>query len=149
VYDPFLSPERAQELGVRQVSLEEAFAEGYAVSNHLLDVPETVHLIRGRHLASMPEGGTFINSGRGRTLQHDEMGSVLAERTDLFVLLDVTDPEPLPEDSPLRAMPNVLISSHIAGSIGQEVGRMADLMIEELDRYLRGEPLVHEVTRIP
>jgi len=145
VYDPFLSAARAVELGVRQVSLEEAFQQAFIVSNHLLDVPATTHLIRGEHLSAMRPGATFINTGRGGTVRHDEMTDVLTARTDLFALLDVTDPEPLPSSNPLRQLPNVLVSSHIAGSIGQEVGRMADLMIEELNRYLNGDSLLHEV----
>ena len=67
-------------------------------------------------------------------------------RPDLTALLDVTYPEPPEEDSPLFSVPNIQLSSHIAGSIGNEVTRMADFMLRELDAYLAGEPCTYRVT---
>lgn len=147
VYDPFMSFEKATELGVEKVLLDEAFQRGFVVSNHLANKPETWGLITGELLASMREGATFINTGRGRTVDHEALASVLAERKDMVALLDVTWPEPLPPDSPLYALANVHLSAHIAGSLGDEVVRMADYMIEEFQRYLKGEPLRYEVTK--
>lgn len=142
VFDPFMTPIA----GVEQVSLEEAFSRGLVVSNHLADKPETASLIGLDLLRRMRPGATFINTGRGRTVDHGALYAVLSERPDLTALLDVTDPEPLPSGSPLLSLPNVRVSPHIAGSLGNEVLRMADYMIEELDRYLAGEPLRYEVT---
>ena len=65
----------------------------------------------------------------------------------MYAILDVTDPEPLPEDSPLPAMPNVWISPHLAGSQGTELARMTDYVIEEIGRWSAGEPALNEVTR--
>lgn len=146
VFDPFLTPERAESLGVRKVSLEEAFAEGYVVSNHLLDVPDTYGLIKEEHLRSMRRDATFINTGRGRTVDMDGLVNTLTERPDLTALLDVTEPlEPLPGDHPLWSLPNAFLTTHIAGSTGDEVLRMADWSIEEFDRYRSGEPLLYRV----
>lgn len=147
VFDPFLSEERAKELGVKQTSLAEAFRRGLVVSNHLADKPETRGLITEGLLGSMREGATFINTGRGKTVDHEGLARVLARRPDLTALLDVTDPEPLPPESPLYDMPNVHLSGHIAGSLGDEVVRMADCVIEEFRRYRNGAPLRYEVTR--
>ncbi len=147
VFDPFMPNEKATELGVEKVELDEAFKRGLVVSNHLANKPETWGLITGDLLSSMREGATFINTGRGRTVDHDGLSSVMAERRDLAALLDVTWPEPLPPDSPLYALPNVHLSAHIAGSLGDEVVRMADYVIEEFRRYLKGEPLRYEVTK--
>lgn len=142
VFDPFLSEEAAMALGVRRVDLDAAFREGLVVSNHLLDVPETRGLIAEGLLASMREGATFVNTGRGRTVEMDGLVRTLAARPDLTALLDVTDPlEPLPEDHPLWRLPNAFLTTHIAGSTGDEVLRMADWAIEEFDRFRRGEPL--------
>jgi len=147
VYDPFLSAERAKDLDVEQVGLAEAFERGLVVSNHLADKPETRGLITEDLLASMRDGATFINTGRGKTVDHEALARILALRGDLTALLDVTDPEPLPPNSPLFDLPNVCLSGHIAGSLGDEVVRMADCVIEELSRYLRGIPLRYEVTK--
>ena len=69
-------------------------------------------------------------------------------RPDLTALLDVTDPaEPPPADSPLFKLPNIHLTTHLAGSVNDEVVRMADYAIEEFQRWQAGEPLLYRVTR--
>lgn len=149
VFDPFLSDDDARALVVTRVSLEEAFGQGFIVSNHLVDCMATRDLIRGALLDRIPVGGTFINTGRGRTVFNDGFLEVFRRRMDLTAVLDVTHPEPLPEDSPIWDLPNVHISTHIAGTLGNEDSLMADLCLEELDRYLEGRPLLHVVPVMP
>ncbi|MDX1933303.1 MAG: hydroxyacid dehydrogenase [Capsulimonadales bacterium] len=146
VYDPFLDPAVAVEHDVEPVTIEAAFERSVVVSNHLADKPEIAGRIRADLLRRLPNGGVFINSGRGRTVSESDLAEVMAERPDLTALLDVTHPEPAAPDSPLHRLPNVLISTHIAGPIGAECGLLADLCVEEFDRYLVGEPLRHRVT---
>lgn len=147
VFDPFLSHKAAESLGVEKVSLAEAFAVGRVVSNHLADVPETRGLLDGRLFASMRPDATFINTGRGETVDQRDLIRVLRdERPDLTALLDVTEPEPLPDDSPLWTLPNVQITSHIAGAVGDEVGRLAETILEEFEAWRGGGPLRYAVT---
>ena len=146
LFDPFVSEDEAQRFGVRKVSLEEAFAEGYVVSNHLANNPQTVKMLRGDLFARLRPGATFINTGRGATVDEAGMIQVLRERPDLTALLDVTYPEPPAPDSPLYTLSNVHLTSHIAGSIGDEVLRMADYCIEEFQAWEKGEPLRYAVT---
>jgi phosphoglycerate dehydrogenase-like enzyme len=146
-FDPYLSHKSAEVLNVEKVeTLEEAFERGNIVSNHLANVPATYGMLRTEHFLKLPKNATFINTGRGATVNTDEMTNALRERTDVTALLDVTDPEPLPLEHPLRELPNVHISGHIAGSIGDEVGRVADLVLEEFDRWQKGEPLRYAVS---
>jgi len=145
VFDAFLTQERADDLQVRKVSLETAFREALVISNHLLDVPDTYGLVNSKLLESMHPNATFINTGRGRTVVSEDLVRVLGRRPDLTALLDVTDPEPLPPDHQLRALPNTLVTSHIAGSIGAEVLRLADCAIEEFERFRQGQPLRYQV----
>jgi len=147
VFDPFLSTHDAEELQVESVSLEEAFACGLVVSNHLADKPETVGMLHGRLFDRMREGATFLNTGRGKTAAERELTDVLRRRPDLTAWLDVTYPEPAAPDSPLFRLPNVLVTTHIAGSINDEVGRLADCCIDEFERFARTQPLLHAVTR--
>ena len=146
VYDPFLSEAEAGHLGVKSVSLEDAFAHSSVISNHLPNLPTTHRMLTGSLFSSMRENATFINTGRGATVAEDEMIHVLLQRPDLTALLDVTDPEPPDADSPLYTMPNVCLSTHIAGSLGDEVVRLADYMIEEFQAWERGQPLKYAVT---
>jgi phosphoglycerate dehydrogenase-like enzyme len=145
-FDDRLGGERARELGVEPVGLEEAFARALVVSNHLPDLPGTVGLLRREHFARLRRHATFINTGRGSTVDEPGLIAVLKARPDLCALLDVTWPEPPPRRSPLYRLENVHLSSHIAGCIGDETSRLADACLEELERFLRGEALEHRVT---
>jgi phosphoglycerate dehydrogenase-like enzyme len=146
VFDPYLSPARAANLDVTPVSLKEAFEHGFVVSNHIANLPETRGLLTQSLFESMQPYATFINSGRGATVDEPAMLDVLSRRPDLTALLDVTDPEPPSTDSRIYQMENVLLSPHIAGSLGMEVLRQADFVIEEFRRLRKGEPLRYSVT---
>jgi len=136
VYDPFLTEHDAAALGVELVSLEAVFQRSDAPV-----FPETFGMITGEHIASMKSGATFINTARGELVREEEMIEVLARRPDLQAVLDVTIKEPPEAESPLYMLENVLLTPHIAGSAGNECRRMGRYMVEELRRYLAGQPL--------
>jgi phosphoglycerate dehydrogenase-like enzyme len=146
-YDPYVTAEEGVALGVEMVSLEEVFRRSDVVSVHTPWLKETEGLVTGAHLASMKPGATFINSSRGAVIREAEMIEVLRGRPDLWAVLDVTYPEPPAQDSPLYDLPNVFLTPHIAGSVGVECHRQAQYMIEELERFIAGQPLRYELTR--
>lgn len=147
VVDPYLPDADAAQLGVRKVTLEEAFRTAYVVSNHLPNIPATVGLLNKPLFASLRTGATFINTGRGAQVVEADLIAVLQQRPDLTALLDVTDPEPPAKDSPFYTLPNVQLSSHIAGSMNDEVVRMADYMLEEYSAWAAGKPLRYAVSK--
>jgi phosphoglycerate dehydrogenase-like enzyme len=118
VFDPFLSDGDADRLGVEKVELADAFKRGLVVSNHLANLSETVGMLTADHFSSLPENATFVNTGRGATLDEKAMIEVFQSRSDLTAVLDVTFPEPPEEDSPLYTMENVILTPHIAGPSG-------------------------------
>lgn len=146
-YDPYFAPADAAQLGVELCGLDELFARAHVVSLHAPWLPETVGMITGAHLASMQPNATFINTARGAIVREDEMIAVLAQRPDLYALLDVTYPEPPAPESPLYSFPNVVLTPHIAGSLDSECQRMGRAMVKELARFLKGEPLLWAVNR--
>jgi phosphoglycerate dehydrogenase-like enzyme len=146
-YDPYITSEEAHVLGVDLKSLEDLFASSEVVSLHAPLLPETEDLILGSHLASMKRNATLIDTSRGAVVREAEMIEVLEERTDLWAVLDVTYPEPPEPDSRLYELPNVVLTPHIAGSLGSECRRMGRLVVDELRRYVAGEPLEHEITK--
>lgn len=145
-YDPFVNETEMSRLGARRVSLETLFREADVVSVHTPDLKETEGLITHALLSSMKHGATFINTARGQVVREPEMIDVLSRRPDLQAVLDVTDPEPPLRNSPLYELENVVLTPHIAGSVGNECRRMGQYMVEELERYVRGEPLKWPVT---
>jgi phosphoglycerate dehydrogenase-like enzyme len=145
-HDPYLSADRAAALGGERVELEDLFRRAYVVSNHLPNLPATRAMLDRRLFAAMRQDAAFINTGRGAQVVEADLIAVLQERPDLTALLDVTDPEPPVPGSPLYALPNVHLSSHIAGSMNDEVVRMADYAIAEFQRWERREPLRYAVT---
>lgn len=145
-FDPFASDEKLAELGARRATMDEIFAECDIVSNHLANLPATRGIITRNHFMSMRDNSTFINTGRGPQLDERDLEDMLREKPAVTALLDVMTDERLSDEKPLARMPNCFISPHIAGSNGNEVRRMADYMISEFERFIAGEPSVHEVT---
>jgi phosphoglycerate dehydrogenase-like enzyme len=140
-YDPFADPALAERLSARMTGLEELFATSDVVTVHTPLLPGTHGLVGESLLASMKPGATLINTARGAIVDEPALLRVLTQRPDLFAVLDVTDPEPPEEGSPLFTLPNVVVTPHIAGSLGAERRRMAALVADELQRFTRGEPL--------
>ena len=143
--DPTRTPEEAERLGVSLVGLEEAFRRAHVVTCHLPNLESLRHVIAEEHFRSMRENATFINTGRGAQVDHDALIRVMKDRPDLTALLDVTDPEPMPEGSEIYALPNVLLSTHFAGSTGNERLSLADFVIEEFIRWQDGGSLADPI----
>ena len=141
--DPYLSEEEAATLKVRKVTLEQAFSEAYIVSNHLPNIDSLRGLVNYPLLASLQAGATFVNTGRGAQVNETDLAKIAQERPDLTFLLDVTDPEPPTADSPFYALPNIQLSSHIAGIMNNELEMLGNAVVSDLERYCAGQPLLY------
>lgn len=147
VYCPFLSDAESAEHGVQRLPLDELFSSCDVVSVHTPLLPETTGLINGRLVRRMRPEATLLNTARGRVLDQPSVIEALRDRPDLTAVLDVTNPEPPAADDPLFSLPNVIVTPHIAGSHGAECQRLGHYMVEELRRYLNGEPLRWPLSR--
>jgi phosphoglycerate dehydrogenase-like enzyme len=107
---------------------------------------QTRGLLDAGRLALLRDGALFVNAGRGRTVDTDALTREL-ESGRLRAALDVVAPEPLPSDHPLWALPNVLISPHMAGDSPSTTRRCFELAGDQLRRFARGEPLINQVPR--
>ncbi|MFD5215398.1 hydroxyacid dehydrogenase [Microbacterium sp. NPDC058345] len=137
VADPFADPAAVAATGATLVPLERMLPQVDVLSLHAPALPSTTHMIAAAQLSALRDGATVINTARGSILDHE---ALLAEaRTGrLDALLDVTEPEPLPATAELRSLPNVVITPHIAGSLGTETRRLADAALDELQAYVAG-----------
>jgi phosphoglycerate dehydrogenase-like enzyme len=145
-YDPYLTEREANSLGIDLVSIEGVFSRSDVVSIHTPALAETHGMIDKPLLRLMKPGATLINTSRGAVINEHDLITVAAQRTDLQIILDVTDPEPPIPGSLPYSLSNVVLTTHIAGSMDSECRRMARYMIEELIRYNKAEPLRWVVT---
>ena len=145
-YDPFASDEKLAALGAKRASLEEIFSQCQVISNHIANLPATQKMLRYEHFSKMKKNAVFINTGRGAQVAEEDLARALREEPDRTALLDVTWPEPPEGDSPLLALPNCILSPHIAGSINNEVARMGAYMAEEYEAFSGGRPCRYQVT---
>jgi phosphoglycerate dehydrogenase-like enzyme len=147
LYDPFLPDERANEWNVTKVTLEQLFGECQTISNHCANNARTVGMLHYNLFQTMLPYSVFINTGRGAQVAEDDLCRILKERTDITAVLDVTWPEPPKAGHPFYTLENVVLTPHIAGSMGREAERMSLYMLEEFQRFIDGNPVLYEVTQ--
>jgi len=147
VYDPYCSEERAKELGVKLVSLEELLSTAKVISLHAPVTEETKGMLNASNLKLIQDGAVFINTARGVLVNMDDLTAELS--TGRFKAgLDVTDPtEPLPEDHPLRQMPNVILPPHIAGPTIDGRRDMFQCVVDDLKLFWAGKTPKNVVTK--
>ncbi len=139
VTDPYANAAQVAAAGARLVELPELLRASDVLTLHVPALRSTRHLIGAEELALLRDGATIVNTARGAVVDTAALERECATGR-LDAILDVTDPEPLPADSILYDLPNVMITPHIAGSLGSETRRMSDSAIDELERYLSGRP---------
>ncbi|MFF7252688.1 hydroxyacid dehydrogenase [Streptomyces microflavus] len=145
LFDPYVDKGAAARLGAVKVGLDELCARSRVVSVHAPELPATRHMIGAAQLAAMADGTTLVNTSRGSLIDGD---ALLAELVSgrLNAVLDVTEPEVPPAGSPLYDLENVLLTPHVAGSLGDEIHRMGDFALDEVARYVQGLPFADPVT---
>ena len=139
-------------LGIERIFPMEQLAEAVGTADAIvvcLPGTQATHRIVSRAvLARVRPGATIVNVGRGATVDEPALVEALADGRIGFAALDVFDTEPLPADSPLWGMPNVLISPHAAAINDDEERLIAELFAANATRLLDGEPLVNRVNTV-
>ncbi|SDX19123.1 Phosphoglycerate dehydrogenase [Arthrobacter sp. yr096] len=144
VYDPYLTAVEASALGVETVGLDQLCALSDVVSVHAPDIAETKGIIGAQQLGLMKDGTLVINTARGALIDAVALTAELVSgRLDAY--LDVTEPEPLPIGSVLHTLPNVVLTPHIAGAMGNEIHRLGSHAVMEIRRLTEGLPLAYPV----
>jgi phosphoglycerate dehydrogenase-like enzyme len=130
----------------RPAELPQLLAESQAVLISVAYTPETHHLIGDAELAAMPRGGYLIDVSHSGVLQEEPLIRALASGQLGGAALDTFAVEPLPPESPLWDLPNLLISAHDSATFDEYGRALTDMFNDNLRRYLRGEPLRNVVT---
>jgi phosphoglycerate dehydrogenase-like enzyme len=145
-YSPSVPDAVLSSLGVKRLaSLEELFATSDVVVELAAATPGNYHVVTESHLRLIPEGGIFVNVGRGCVVDPEGLHRVAREGR-LQIALDVYEQEPLPVDSPLRGLPNVTLLPHLGGPTRDRRRDSGALALKNLRAFLRGEPLDAVVT---
>ncbi len=127
--------------------LEEACGWADVVVNVLPSTPGTRHRFDDTVFAAMQPSARFVNVGRGSTVDEAALVRALQEGRIAGAALDVFEREPLPEDSPLWDLPNVIVSPHMSADFAGWREMLVELFVENLSRYLTGRPLKNVVDK--
>ncbi|MEV0611952.1 hydroxyacid dehydrogenase [Nonomuraea sp. NPDC050404] len=146
LHDPYVTTAEAAALGAEPVGMDDLCRRSHLLTVHAPALPETRHLLDDRRLALLPDGAVVINTARGSLIDTGALAAACATGR-ISAVLDVTDPEPLPPGHPLFALPNVLITPHLAGAQGRELRRLGEFAVAEVGRLLNGQPLLGRVER--
>ena len=115
------------------------------IVNILPDNLESRHFFDARRLKTLKPGAVFYNIGRGAMVDQAAQLDALRSGRLKAAWLDVTEPEPLPDNHPLLAEPNCFITPHVAGGHFDEAGTLVRHLLKNFEHYVRGEPLCDQV----
>lgn len=148
VHDAFVPKDVIQSFGAESVSLESLLASSDIVSLHCPSTPQTKRLLNAKSLSLMKRGALVINLARGDLIETQSLIDALESGYLGGAALDVCDPEPIPIDSPLRRLPNVITASHIASTSPKAVRKLRETAASIAASAIRGEPLPNIVNGV-
>ncbi len=145
-YDPLLTEQQIADMGAVKTDLDTLLKESDVVSLHAPSLDSTYHIINRESLASMKDGAILINTARASLVDQDALVEALKSGKLKCACIDVYEQEPLNEDCPLRALPNCILTPHIAGAANNGKRKIGAHVLAEIQRFQNGEPLVSEIT---
>ena len=147
VFDAFVPPEVVRNAGCEPVSLDDLLAKSDILTLHCPSTPQTKKLLNATSIARMKPGSVVINLARGDLVDTPAFIAALQAGYLAGAAIDVCDPEPIPADSPLRSLPNVIVASHIASASPKSVRTLRETAARIAVMALRGEPLPNVVNK--
>jgi D-3-phosphoglycerate dehydrogenase len=139
VYDPYVSKDSLESFEVEQVTLDELLAQSDIVSVHVPLNAETRHMIGMEELKKMKPTACLVNTARGAIVDHEALYTALSEGLVSMAAFDVTEPEPIPSDSPLLKLDNFVVTGHSAHAFSSSSPGLFQRPAEEVIRVARGE----------
>jgi phosphoglycerate dehydrogenase-like enzyme len=146
LYDPTVSADEARALGAEKVDLDDLCRRADVLTLHAPSVPATERMIDAERLAMLRDGALVVNTARGSLVDEKALVAEL-ESGRLVAVIDVTTPEPPAADSPLRTLPNVFLTPHIAGAVSGNRRRQGNLAATEIETFFRSGTVKHRVTK--
>ena len=147
LYDPFIDEAKAEAMGAKKAELDEVLEQADILSIHAPSIPETHHMINRETLSKMKKDAVLINTARGSIVDEEALYEHMKAGNLKYACLDVYDPEPPAADHPLRSLPNVIMTPHLAGLANNGLKKVGQHACDEIERFLQGQPLLAEVTQ--
>lgn len=144
VHDPYIKDEVCLEYGVERSTLEDIFSTSKIISIHAPRTPDTYHMIGSRLLKMIPDGALLVNTARGSLIDEQALAEELQKKR-FKAVLDVFEVEPLPSDSKLTGLPNVILIPHMAGPTMDRRKFVTSALIEEIENFFSGKGLKYEI----
>ncbi len=141
VYDPFLPADVAKTANVKLVGLDELFRESDAITVHVPYTKENHHIVNAERIAMMKETAVIVCTARGNLVDEEALAAALREHRILGAGLDVFAQEPLPLNSPLIGLDNIILSPHNSAQTREALWNMYAKAIDLAAAYLNGEDL--------
>ena len=145
VFDPVVSPDVIRQAGCEPVDLAGIIAQSDVLSLHCPSTAQTRRLINAASITTMKRGAILVNLARGDLVETAALVSALQSGQLSAAAIDVCDPEPIPTDSPLRQLPNVIVASHVASASVKAVRTLRETAAGLAAKALRGEKLPNVV----
>ena len=146
LYDPFVTAEKAAQMGAEKAELEELLKRSDIVSIHAPQIPETYHMFNAQTLALMKKDAVLINTARGTIIDEAALYEHMRAGNLKYACLDVYDPEPPAADNPLRTLKNCIMTPHLAGLANNGLKKIGQHVCEEIESFLASGALATEVT---
>jgi D-3-phosphoglycerate dehydrogenase / 2-oxoglutarate reductase len=140
VCDPYVDTDALAKIGAQSVGLDELFSTSDVITLHAPLTPTTRHAINAKRIDQMKSSAIIVNTSRGGLIDTAALESALLERKIAGAALDVFEQEPLPAESRLRHVPNLLLTPHAAWYSTRSAKQLQALAADEVDRHLSGRP---------
>lgn len=147
-YDPYVAPERFEQLGVEPVCYERLLAEADVVTYHVPATPETIDMLDEEAIARLKPGAIVLNCARGEIVDIEALAEALRDGRVAAAGVDVHPEEPA-STSPLFGLPNVILTPHIGGSSREALAAVGEVISTTTLAALRGEAVPNAVNLPP
>ena len=148
VHDAFVPADAVRSAGCEPVAIDELLAQSDIVTLHCPSTPQTKKLLNDASLGRVKRGAVVVNLARGDLIDTDALVTALQSGHLSAAAIDVCDPEPIPVDSSLRSLPNVIAASHIASASPKAVRTLRETAAKIAAMALLGEPLPNVVNGV-
>jgi len=144
-YDPYITPEMAGQVGATLTSLDALLSQSDFISLHCALTPETDGMLNSEQIDSLKPGVYLINTAAWELVNEKALVAALEQRRIAGAAYDVYESHPVSPASPLLKLGNVILTPHIGGATEDTIRRYSLMMVEDIERFLRGQAPLHLV----